>query len=247
MTILGDQDDVVGSKPTIRVLLADERALFRESVRVALERESDIQVVAQARDGLEAMAEAERTRPDVAVLDVALPTCDGIGATRLLADALPDCRILVLAPSEDLNTLVLALESGASGFLTKDRPLVELIAATRAIHAQEMVVPPTMFGGLLRRLLDQRREQGEALRRVSRLTRREREVLSLLAQGADNKRIAQRLVISPETARTHIQRVLSRLGVHSRLEAAMFVTRTGILKDLDVADPLARPSVERTS
>ncbi len=212
----------------ISVLLADEQALFREAVRVVLEDEDDIAVVAVVRDGLQAVAEAERTLPDVALLDAGLPNCDGVRATALLRERVPRTRVIIVAPTGDLDVLVAALEAGASGFITKQSPLAELIDATRAIHRGETLIPRPMLGALLQRLLCHRRDQDEALRRLSRLTRREREVLALLAEGADNDRMAQTLVVSPQTARTHIQNVLGKLEVHSRLEAAMFVTRNGI-------------------
>jgi two-component system NarL family response regulator len=206
--------------------------LFREAVKVVLESEPGLEVVAEASDGLEAVAEAERTRPNVALVDLNLPNGDGIRATDLITEQVPDCRVVVLADEEDERVLVDAIEAGASGYMTKECALSELIEATRVIHAGETLIPRRMLGPLLSRLILRRREQDEALRRAARLTRREKEVLALLAEGADNDTIAQRLVISPQTARTHIQNVLAKLGVHSRLEAAAFVMQNGILDDL---------------
>src|SRR5207247_3996261 len=140
----------------------------------------------------------------------------------------PDCRVIVFSAQEDEQVLVEALEAGASGYLSKGSPLANLIEATRAVHRGEALIPPRMLGAVLRRLIVRRRERDEALKRMARLTRREREVLALVARGEDNDGIAQHLVISPETARTHIQNVLGKLGVHSRLEAAAFVTQNGI-------------------
>ncbi|HEX9892125.1 MAG TPA: response regulator transcription factor [Actinomycetota bacterium] len=217
---------------TVRILLADEQSLFREAVKVVLESQPDFEVVAEARDGLQAVAEAERTRPQVALLDAGLPNCDGVRATGLILDQVPDCRIVILAGEEDQTLLVEAVEAGAVGFLTKAAPLEELIEATRAINEGETLIPRRMLGALLSRLIRRRREQDDALRKAQRLTRREREVLALLAGGADNDGIARELVISPQTARTHIQNVLGKLGVHSRLEAAAFVVQNGIMDDL---------------
>lgn len=216
----------------IRVLLADGQSLFREAVRVVLESEDGLEVVAEAGDGLEAVTAAEEFRPDVAMLDLALPNCDGVRATYLITERVPDCKVCVMADSEDEASLVDAVEAGATGYLTKESPLAELIDAARALHAGETLIPRRLLGSLLSRLIQRRREQDEALRRAAQLTRREREVLALLAGGADNDTIAQSLVISPQTARTHIQNVLSKLGVHSRLEAAAFVVQNGILDDL---------------
>jgi DNA-binding NarL/FixJ family response regulator len=218
--------------PTIRVALADEHTLFREAVRVVLEGEDDITVAAEARDGLQAVAEVERTVPDVALIDVGLPNCDGVRATALIRERVPTCRVAVVGSAGDVGVLVAALEAGASGFVARESPLVDLLDATRAIHRGETLVPPEMLGALILRLLRHRREQDDALHRLARLTRRERQVLSLLADGADNDRIAQVLVVSPQTARTHIQNVLGKLEVHSRLEAAMFVTQNALGDEL---------------
>jgi DNA-binding NarL/FixJ family response regulator len=219
----------------IRILLADEQSLFRDAVRVVLSSEDDLVVVGEAGDGIQAVAEAERVQPDVALLDASLPNCDGIRATQLISLKVPDCRVIVFSAQEDEQILVQALEAGASGYLSKGAPLAELIDATRAVRRGEALVPPRMLGALLQRLIVRRRERDDALKRMAKLTRREREVLALVAQGADNDAIAQHLVISPETARTHIQNVLGKLGVHSRLEAAAFVTQNGILDDLEGA------------
>jgi DNA-binding NarL/FixJ family response regulator len=228
-------DRVADGDGVIRVMLADEQSLFREAVKVVLSGEADLTVVGEARDGLQAIAEAERVHPDVALLDADLPNCDGIRATQQISTRVPECRVIVFSAQEDELVLVRALEAGASGYLSKESPLVDLIAATRAVHRGEALVPPRMLGTLLQSLIQRRRERDEALKRMAALTRREREVLALLAQGADNDAIAQELVISSETARTHVQNLLGKLGVHSRLEAAAFVTQNGILDSLSGA------------
>ena len=224
--------DVERENRRIRILLADEQSLFREAVRSVLESEPDLDVVGEARDGLQAVAEAERSQPDVVLLDAALPNCDGIRATGLIRERVPASRVLILCEEEDDRILVDALEAGANGFLSKRSPLSELIEAARSLFRDEILIPPRMMGSLLARLIRRRREQDEAHLRLSRLTRREQEVLRLLARGADNDGIAQALVISPQTARTHVQNVLGKLGVHSRLEAAAFVSRSGLLDEL---------------
>ncbi len=218
----------------IRILLADEHALFREAMRVVLENQTDLEVLAEAGDGLQAISEAERVRPDVALLDADLPNCNGVRATYLIKERVPECRVLVLATHEDQAQLIAALEAGATGYLTKDRPLAELIDAARDVHRGETRIPRGMLGALLSRLIVRRREQDVALRRTAQLTKREKEVLALLADGADKHAIAQALVISPQTARTHIQNVLAKLRVHSRLEAVALIRQNGILEDLVV-------------
>lgn len=219
----------------VRILLADEQSLFREAVRVVLESQPDLEVVAEAGDGLQAIAEAERTRPDVALIDAHLPNADGVRTTPLILERRPECKVIVLADNEDGELLIEALEVGARGFLTKGSPLADLIDATRRVDRDEVLIPPHLLGPLLHRLIKRRRDQEAAFRQMARLTKREKEILSLLADGADNNAIAQALVISPGTARTHVQNVLSKLGVHSRLEAAAFVMRNGMREELQEA------------
>jgi two-component system NarL family response regulator len=223
---------VTEAEAVVRVLLADEQSLFREAMKIVLGSQEDLEVVGEARDGMQAVAEVERVRPDVALLDAGLPNFDGIRATALIAERAPDCQVIVLSAQEDERVLVRAMEAGASGYLSKASPMSDLIEAARAVHRGEALVPPRMLGALLKRLVQRRRERDDALKRMGSLTRREREVLALVADGADNEGIAQELVISPETARTHVQNVLGKLGVHSRLEAAAFVTQNGIMDDL---------------
>lgn len=220
----------------IRVLLADQHALFREAIRAIFEAEPDLQVVAEAETGFQAVEVAARTEPDVAILHAGLEACDAIQAIGLLHERVPGCRMLILAAVEHHGTLAAAVEAGASGFLTKGAPLVELLEATRALSRGETVIPPRMLGGLLSRLISHRQELDLAQERLARLTHRERQVLALLAEGADNDAIARTLVISPQTARTHIQNILSKLDVHSRLEATAFVFWNGNLENLLAAN-----------
>ena len=221
----------------VRVLLADGHSLFREALSTALAAEPDLVVVGEAPDGLEAVAEAARSEPQVAVLDADLPNGDGVRAAGLIRDRLPDCRIVLLAADEDPDVLASAVEAGASGYLTKASPLTELVEAIRSVHRGDTLVPARMLGSLLERLIRRRQEHDEAVRRLSRLTSREREVLTLLAQGGDNDSIAQTLVISPQTARTHIQNVLVKLAVHSRLEAAALAIQNGLLGEMAGSQP----------
>jgi two-component system NarL family response regulator len=227
---------VTVEREPIRILLADQHALFREAVRTGLENEGDLHVVAQARTGPEAVEEAERTLPDVAIVDGDLPVTDAPRTTGILLERVPHIRVLVLGLDEDWRRLVELLDAGVSGYLTREAPLADLVAATRAVHRGEVLVPPRMLGPLLTGLIRRRKEQDQAYDRIARLTRREREVLALLAEGADNDGIARALVISPQTARTHIQNILGKLSVHSRLEAAAFVAQNGILPDLVTVD-----------
>jgi DNA-binding NarL/FixJ family response regulator len=216
----------------INVIIADEHSLFRQAVRSALETEEDLTVVAEASDGIETVAEADHHKPDVVLIDADLPNSSGVHTTRLVHDRSPACKVLVLSNQPDPTALFDAMQAGASGFMTKATPLRELIRSTRAMLRGETIVPPSMLGHLLSQLVETRSEQKSVMRRLSRLTRREREVLALLVEGADNDVVADRLVISPETARTHIQNILGKLEVHSRLEALSLVLRNNIAPDM---------------
>jgi DNA-binding NarL/FixJ family response regulator len=220
----------------IRVLIADAHSLVREAVRAVLDGQPGIVVDAEAGDGMQAVSAAERTRPHVALLDADLPNRDTVHTTTIVRERVPGCRVVVLSDHSDERVLLSAIQAGANGFLTKGCPIAELVDAVRAVSQGDTLIPPRMLGSLLQRLIHGRRDKEAALRQVARLTRRERQVLGLLAGGADNDGIAQALVISPETARTHVQHVLTKLGMHSRLAVAAFVASNGLMDELVGAD-----------
>jgi DNA-binding NarL/FixJ family response regulator len=207
----------------IRVLLACSHSLFREAVKAVLESGDDFVVVSEARDGLHAVIEARNATPDVVILEANLPNCDGLRAAALIHDHDPSCRCILLVPEEDQESLLEAVEAGVAAYLTKECPLPTLLEAVARVHRGETLIPSRMLGPLLTTLTNRRAGQDEAIRCVATLTRREKEVLALLVEGANNDSIAQALVISPQTARTHVQSILGKLKVHSRLEAAAFV------------------------
>jgi DNA-binding NarL/FixJ family response regulator len=218
----------------LRVLVADHQRMYREALCRAIAEQPDLEVVASVGDGQQALLAAQRTQPDVAVVDAFLPVEDGVQTTCSLSEAVPGCRVVVLAPVDDKRALSGSIECGASGFVTSDSSLEDLADAIRAVARGETLVPPLMLGTLLGGLVRRRRSEREARRRASLLTRREREVARLLARGADTPTIARALVISPETARSHIQSALGKLGVHSRLEAAAFLLENGIVEQFPV-------------
>jgi DNA-binding NarL/FixJ family response regulator len=212
-----------------RILIADGRALF-EAARDHRRRAGSPRG-RRGGTGLQAV-EAAVHRPDVALLYAGIESTDAIRTIGLLRERVPGCRVLILAGEEHHGTLAASIEVGASGFVTKGSPLAEVLEATRAVARGETVIPPQMLGGLLSRLTTRKRERDLAQERIDRLTQREREVLALLARGADNDTIGAALVISPHTARTHIQNILNKLGAHSRLEATSFFFRNGNLDEL---------------
>ena len=219
----------------IELLLASQHALLRQAIHSALDNEPDIHVVAETRSGMHTVAEAERVAPDVAILEVDGLSGEGMRTVAQLRQAVKGCRILLLAEGEDVDVLIDGLEAGAQGYVSKESPLSDLVEATRTIAQGELVIPPGMLELLIISLVQRRKDRRKGADRMSRLTQREHEVLKLLATGADNEGIGRALVISPQTARTHIQNILSKLGAHSRLEAVAFVRGSGILGDAPVS------------
>lgn len=210
----------------LRVVHADPRGIVREAVALALETGHDIQVVASTDAPRTTVLQAERTRADVVVvagmLNGELETiCHGIRSLE------PRPRTLVLDSGGDEDALLRAIEAGADGYLIGTSGLHGLADAVHALARGESVVPPNMLGPLLRRLIQRRRAASDAWSKLDRLTPREREVLGLLVDGLDDVRIADRLVISPETVRTHAQRILRKLEVHSRVEVIALVAQFG--------------------
>ena len=227
----------MGASGTLRVLIADEHGIFRDALRAALEREPDLELVGEAVGVKEAAAAVESIRPDVVILSATLAAHGGVRASCLIRERSPDCWIIVLADVEDQRLLTDGLGCGANGYLTKDCSLEELVEAIRAVARGETLIPQMMLGPLISDLLDRRRDHESALLKLGDLSPREREVLGLVARGAKTSAIAETLFISPETARTHIQNVLTKLGVHSRLEAASFVIENGLLDHLNGRSP----------
>jgi DNA-binding NarL/FixJ family response regulator len=220
----------------MRILLADAQPLLRDAIKASIETESDLDVVGTAADGVQAVEVARRECPDVVVLDLNLPNGDSLEAARQITRVPDPSRVLILADREDGELLLQSVEAGARGFLTRSSPLPELIDAVRRVGRGELGIPHHLVVELIDRLVARRRDHHDAAQVLSRLTRRERQVVALLADGADNDEIARALVISPETARSHVQNALRKLGVHSRLEAMAFVTRNGMLADLTGAN-----------
>ena len=213
-----------------RVLLADRDTLFRAAVGHSIDDEPDLEVVAYAGDGWEAAELATSLKVDVVVLDTDLPERNGIDTCGALRADDPGVRVLILSQTADPGTLLKAVEAGASGYAGKDTSLSELINAIRAVAGHGASVPPTMLSALLRSLIDDRRQEDVALARFLRLTRRERDVLVLIVQGRTRQEIAATLYISEQTARTHVQNVLRKLEVHSRLEASILATEHGFIE-----------------
>ena len=236
----GDRGPSPGAQPEsprIRILLAHEHSLFREAVRITLERERDLGVVGMAGNAADAVTEAGQRLPEVVILSETLPG-GGLWATTRIRERVHEAKVVFLGNEDDRSSTVEALLAGASAYLTKDCELPELIRATRVVASGQMYVAQELLGSLVEDMARRGRQRQDNLRLLAKLTPREREVLVLLSAGGDNESIARRLFISPQTARTHIQNVLHKLGLHSRLAAAAFAMQEGvveILNDLRVA------------
>jgi DNA-binding NarL/FixJ family response regulator len=214
-------------RDSIRVLIADDHRTFAEALEVALTFETDIDVVATVHDAEDAVKAAGRRHPDVVLMDVQMPGVDGITATRELKERNPDARVVMLSAFEDDQVIARAVEAGASGFLPKTRPIKDVASSVRAAFHGEPLIPPEEVRRVLS-LLKKKRGQAETVRsRLARLTQREREILQRMADGLTPERVADELGISRHTLRTHIQNILFKLGVHSKLEALAAAIRYG--------------------
>ena len=215
----------------VRVLLVDDHRLVTDMLSDALADSEEVEVVGIATNGAEGVEQARRQRPDVVLMDVEMDEMNGIAATREIVQTVPGAKVVMLTANADQATILDAMESGAVGYLTKDKALVEDIAdAVRRAHAGEIMLPTALIGRLISSLATRRREQVERQDLIERLTAREREILHLIAEGADNKTIADRLVVSPHTVRTHVQNLLAKLGAHSKLEALTIAARRGLVE-----------------
>ena len=211
------------------VLIADDQGMVRAGFRSLLSREDDLEVVGEASNGEQAVREVSRLRPDVALMDIRMPVLDGISATRaLVAEATPS-RILVLT-TFDLDEYVFeALRAGASGFLLKDAPAADLVAAVRIVASGDALLAP----GVTRRVIDAfaraPRPAPASTAALGSLTPREREVLVLLTRGLSNLAIAESLFVSEATVKTHVSNVLAKLGLRDRVQAVIFAYEAGVV------------------
>jgi DNA-binding NarL/FixJ family response regulator len=210
----------------IRVLLVDDHTLVRESLVGILQSDGDIEVIAQAADGIEAVDKALATRPDIVITDLSMPRLNGIEVVRRLRQALPDTRVLVLTMHQEDQYVLQAVRVGANGYLVKDSAAVELLAAVRNLHAGRGHFSPQAARALAEQLQHPERVLDD---RYELLTAREREVFRLIAEGLTTKEIARQLAISTKTAENHRARVLTKIAVRNTAELVRYALRRGLL------------------
>jgi two-component system NarL family response regulator len=217
----------------IRVLIADDHALFRRGLEMVLDEEDDIDLVGQASDGTEAVAVAGESLPDVVLMDIRMPKISGIEACRATKEVAPSAKIVMLTISDEEEDLFEAIRAGASGYLLKDIPLDEVADAVRAVYGGQSLINPSMAGKLLTEFATlAKRDDEERPQEVPapRLTEREMQVLKLVARGMNNRDIAKELFISENTVKNHVRNILEKLQIHSRMEAVMVAVREKLIE-----------------
>ena len=215
---------------SIRVVIADDQALVRAGFRKLLEVDPDIEVVAEAADGLEAVEAALRLRPDVVLMDIRMPGVDGLEATRRLGERKTAARILILTTFGLTEYVYEALRAGASGFLLKDSPAEELLAGVRVVARGDALLDPSITRAVIEEFSRRPSTRDDLVERLDALTAREREVLELLARGLSNAEIAAELVVSDGTAKTHVARILQKLDLRDRVQAVIFAYESGLVE-----------------
>jgi DNA-binding NarL/FixJ family response regulator len=220
-----------GDGATIRVLLADDQALVRAGFRSLLDAQSDIEVVGEAADGEEAARLASELTPDVLLMDIRMPGTDGLEATRRIAadHRLAGVRVVILTTFGLDEYVFEAIRSGASGFLVKDTEPDELVQAVRVVAGGDALLSP----GITKRLIEEfaaRAKEPQSLRGLETLTDREREVMGLVAGGLSNEEIAERLFVSPATAKTHVSRAMGKLGARDRAQLVVMAYESGLVR-----------------
>jgi len=210
----------------VRLLLVDDHEVFRIGLRTVLEFEPDLKVVGEAGDAAAGVRAAAATQPDVVLMDVRLGTIDGVQACREIRSRLPEVRVLMLTSFADEDVVMSSIMAGAAGFVTKNVGRAELLRAIRAVARGESLLDPAVTKTVLSRLVTL--TERDRTREAGGLSEREREVLTLVAQGCTNREIAERLVLSEHTARNHVSRIFEKLGLSRRSEAAAYATRIGL-------------------
>jgi DNA-binding NarL/FixJ family response regulator len=214
----------------IRVLLVDDHHLFREGLVNILASQPDFEVVGEASDGIEAVVKANQLSPDLILMDITMPVCDGLEATQRITQDLPDVTIVMLTVSDDNEQVFEAIRNGAQGYLLKSINSQDMLAAMRGAVRGEAAISRALSGRILKEFQRIGRQvAGHIDRELVGLTAREQEVLELVAQGATNKEIAQALHVSIHTVKSHMRKILTKLHLEKRQEAALYARREGLI------------------
>jgi DNA-binding NarL/FixJ family response regulator len=227
--------DGAARKP-ITVLIVDDERTFGEALEVALDREKDLRVIHVATDGLDAVASATEYQPDVVLMDVSMPGMNGLEATRRIKQCDPDAAVVILSGHDDEHMLARAVQAGAVGLLRKTQAVGDVASTVRRAHRGEAIHDRGEVERAQRRLRHRRDVDGDVRGRLERLTPRELEILEAMAAGRQPEEIATQLGMSPNTLRTHTQNVLTKLRVHSKMEALVLAIRHGKVATVDLTE-----------
>lgn len=215
--------------PKTKILVVDDHAIVREGVRMILAKESDLEVVGEAGDGEQALELTERLRPDVVIMDISMPGMGGVEATQTIRTRHPEVQVLALTMHEDESYVFQLLRAGAAGYVLKRAAAQDLVQAVRAAAKGEAFLYPSVARKVVEDYL-KRVEMGEERQRYDGLTAREKEILTLIAQGLSNQQIAEKLFISIKTVQTHRAHVLEKLKLHDRTELVRYAIRKGLIE-----------------
>lgn len=223
----------------IRIVVADDVPVFREMVVDAIELEDDLEVVGQASNGLDAVAACRREKPDIIILDVEMPRMDGVAATREIVSQCPETRVVILTAFEDDGLIFQLIQAGATGYLLKESRIEEVIRAIRVAYGGESLIDPKVAQKILRMMMTglsappvaPQRSIEESVHRLICLTQREREVLTEIGRGKNNKELAEVFQIGGTTVKTHVARIMQKLDVRDRVELVLLAVQAGLLQD----------------
>jgi DNA-binding NarL/FixJ family response regulator len=218
----------------ITILIVDDERTFGEALQLALRQEKDLKVIDVAVDGDTAMRVVDEQHPDVVIMDVAMPGMNGIEATRRIKEGDPEAQVLILSGHEDPLLLARAVQAGAVGLLRKTEAIGNVASSVRRAYRGESIHEQEEVESAMRRLRHRRDAEADAKRRLERLTPRERQILERMATGMSSEAISKSLNMSPHTLRTHMQNILTKLGVHSKMEALVIAIRHGAVSTVDL-------------